>query len=198
MLKFSDKRGSVSADPLMLMMLAAVLIFDEGIASLCMLAAIMIHESGHMLIMRILGVKIARVRISGLNIGIIRKTGQKKPWVEMLISAGGILFNTLCVGMLLLICPKDALALIYANTTVILANILPIEGLDGGDIHELVLQNMKNHTLRASWIGFKILVITGAVFISFLLAVKYNNPSLGIFLLYTLVSGRMNKRLVKR
>lgn len=198
MLKFSNKRGSVSADPLMLMMLAAVLIFDEGITSLCMLAAIMIHESGHMLVMRILGVKIARVRISGLNIGIIRKAGQKKLWVEMLVSAGGVFLNALCVGMLLLICPKDASALMYANATVILANILPIEGLDGGDIYELVLQSIRNHMFRAFWIVFKILIITVAVSVSVLLAVKYTNPSLGIFLLYALFSGRMNKRFVKR
>lgn len=101
-------------------------------------AAVVLHESGHLLTMRMLGYFPERIKISPFEIQISDPSRQERTAREnLLIIFFGPIANFICVlpGFLLyLIGVKGILPFAAANLSVGLFNLLPVMSLDGGQL----------------------------------------------------------------
>jgi stage IV sporulation protein FB len=125
-------RTEISISPLFFALFAWLLIYEQkGLAAGC-LAASLIHECGHLLIM--LWRKNPPTRIV---VGIFGMRMEKREKLalsfadDMWIAAGGPLLNILCF-FLFWLCGKEQAAAIHLVIGGM--NLLPIETLDGGEI----------------------------------------------------------------
>ena len=130
-IKISEKLQISVFTPLIILFLLS---FASPIYAISVIAAIAVHESGHLLVSLILGEKISRVKIMPLGVDI-RYAREIIPYKnDITILSAGIFFNIL-------------FALIFANfrdfcgISLYLAavNALPVRILDGGRILENIL-----------------------------------------------------------
>ena len=114
--------------------LTAVLILDRENRVICCIAAAILHESGHLLMMRLSGVRVRAVtlRIFDVLIEAERPPGMR---ADVWITLGGVLMNLLCAALFLPVC----LRLAAANLALGAFNLLPVISLDGGHLYYLLL-----------------------------------------------------------
>lgn len=112
-------------------LLTALLLYQpEGIAAGCLLAALL-HEGGHLLAMRVLGIppEACVVGMFGARI----RLGSRLPGYRqnLLISLAGPFTNLFCGGMLWL-WGRESAAVVHGGMA--LFNLLPVTALDGGEL----------------------------------------------------------------
>lgn len=89
--------------------------------------ATLLHEAGHLVAARCVGVRIRRVGLGWKGVYVVREAGPL--WKNLLVSLAGP-FTNLLVS---LICHRRA-GFSLANLCIGLVNLLPIEGSDGDRI----------------------------------------------------------------
>lgn len=99
-----------------------------------LLLSILLHESGHILTMKLLGVKIQGLTLLPAGIDIESDKNRVSYQKELAISLSGGAMNIL---IFLLFWEYEFFA--CANLLYALLNLLPIKGLDGGSVLESVL-----------------------------------------------------------
>ncbi len=114
----------------------------------CAVLAIIIHESGHLLMMKIFGYFPKRIKIAPFEIVITDEKRHERQLVQnLLIIFSGPAANFICfllLYLLYLIGIEMMLPIAAANLSVGLFNILPVMSLDGGQILYLLL--CRNHS----------------------------------------------------
>lgn len=151
--------------------IAFMLATDRSGLAVPTLFAVFIHESGHLLAMWASGCQPKSVRLIPASVQIIRGLPVKKA-AEAAISLCGplanlIVFLSLWVNYLLF---KSETALKFAVLNLILAvfNLLPIYGLDGGDLLTVILS--KNNDIYKAQSTVRIITALFA-FVAFAVAV---------------------------
>ena len=96
------------------------------------------HEMGHLFVMMLLSCKPQKIRFELTGINIIRRNIPLNTFREILISLGGPVFNgILFVFSCFILCLfKNNSVMTFACTNLILMlfNMMPVKGLDGGNI----------------------------------------------------------------
>lgn len=121
------------------LVVALYMALDESGMGLPALAAVLLHEMGHLWMLRFTGSKIPAVDFQPFGVRLLVQRGGVSVGQETLIYLGGILMNALC---LLLWTPWrgwDGFAL--ANGGLLIFNLLPVGRLDGGQLVRLALEN---------------------------------------------------------
>jgi Zn-dependent protease len=96
-----------------------------GYVMLLGIPAMFLHESGHIVVARVCGVKVKKVGISRIGLYTIREVGPN--WANLCISAAGPVVN-----LLLAIALRDVLpTFAWVNLVAFLFNLLPIPNSDG-------------------------------------------------------------------
>lgn len=174
-------------------------------AALCMIAdvfhgflfgaaAVAIHESGHLLAMRLLGEKPDSVKLSLFEIEItdrFRVQRSQKGNVFVIFSGPGANFICVLACFLLYLWGKASiLPLITANASVGILNCMPVMSLDGGQLLYLLLSGRADGEKagRAVDIMTVIIIIPLAVFGFLLLFRSKYNFSLLFVCAYLLLS----------
>ena len=101
---------------------------------------IIIHELGHVIVARLLGVKVKNIYIYPL--GGVSKFNMDlniNPIKELLILLGGPLFQFLSLFLIYLFKDKKEVIIIY-HYSILLFNLLPIYPLDGGRLINILFQ----------------------------------------------------------
>ena len=127
---FGDKLGGVA---LVFTMIALGTSPHPVILVLCYL----IHEVGHLVFSRVVGAKMKRFKIGALHLSLSYDSSDLSYGQEMIVQAGGIIFNLLSAT---LVCLLPALRsegwqfFIVCNFSLALMNLYPVSILDGGGL----------------------------------------------------------------
>ena len=174
----------------------ALLSDKNGSLFLCVLASL-IHESGHIMMMLLLKVKILKINVNLEDVAIIADSHNLSFRSEVLVSFSGVLFNVVFVavfGVLYIIWRTDIFFhLLMANLCVAVFNVLPIKYLDGGQLLALILSNRLDYRLTdliCNIITFVFLLPLAGIGFVFLFNSRYNYSLLFavLYLICTLVS----------
>lgn len=96
-----------------------------GYVMLLGIPAMIFHESGHIAVAHVCGVKVKKVGLSRIGLYTIREAGPN--WANLCISASGPLVN-----LLLAIALRDVLpTFAWVNLVAFIFNLLPIRNSDG-------------------------------------------------------------------
>ena len=114
--------------------LTAVLILDRGDHYICCFSAAALHETGHLIMLRLFRTPLRGIslRLFDVRIDADRPSGFK---AEAFVTLGGVMMNFLLAAIFV---PMDAF-FGYANLAMGSFNILPVESLDGGRLLSLIL-----------------------------------------------------------
>lgn len=173
------------------------LVCDSSSSVLICVISSLLHETGHILTAKLKGANIKSVKVGLGDVAINADFSQLTPCGEMLVSLSGVAVNFILFIIGFALCKllnSDFLFKISTVNALIGAfNLLPINGLDGGEFVFLLLQ--KRYSLSVSEkimlvLSFVFSVPLFAVGIVFAINSKYNYSLLfaALYLLYTLVS----------
>lgn len=126
---------------LSLLMFAVFFCFCPAELISVMLSAALVHEVGHLLIIRLLGAKITSFTLTPMGADISIDRMCLSYGKECLVYLSGGLFNLMCAAVCFLYAESFPAAsyLMLANLLYAIFNLLPVRGLDGGGALEDVL-----------------------------------------------------------
>ena len=142
-MKFELFRIKFSVSYPLLCLIAVCIIFDifSGFVMCCF--AVLIHESGHLIMMLIFGCKPRKINISLFEIAINDDNRQEKSNLQnFLIIFFGPFANFICfilIFLLYLFSGTDFLKFAYVNLSLCILNLLPVISFDGGQMLYLLL-----------------------------------------------------------
>lgn len=145
---------------------ALYMLFDRTGAGIPAVAAVALHEGGHILALRLTGAQIAAMEFCPFGVRL-QKRGLLGYASEAAVYSGGVLANA---AALLLALPWGGWSLFaLANLALIVFNLLPVGRLDGGQLlHLLLLRRLSpdRADLVRKGIGFLLLTpLFGAAFL---------------------------------
>ncbi len=153
-----------------------------------------IHELGHIAIMVFFGEKIKKIRLTFGLIEIVtdfipsNQIHKNKPAEKLVIIGGSmanLIFSTLCVILFTITKNKNFKILSMQNLYMGMINLLPIKGLDGGDILAKFLKKFfKAKTQKNILNSISSLCIIIITVISINQLYNYHNFSMIFFIIY--------------
>lgn len=115
------------------MTLALFLLLDTRGAAPLFLTAVLIHELGHLLIIRLLHLPIAQLRLCCPSLGLcLAPEARLSDAAGLALHLAGCAANLAAAGILVLVGGGWALRFSAVNMALGLAQLLPVVGLDGG------------------------------------------------------------------
>lgn len=110
--------------------------------------AVVLHESAHFVLARLLGVRVKRCGVSWRGFYIVREPGT--PLQNVVISGAGPLANLISTGTIFLIPYLGTAAITFVLISLLLgiSNLLPIPGSDGHRILVLLQQESPDLLVR--------------------------------------------------
>ena len=142
-MKFELFRIKFSVSYPLLCLIAVCIILDifSGFVMCCF--AVLIHESGHLIMMLIFGCKPRKINISLFEIAINDDNRQEESNLQnFLIIFFGPFANFICfilIFLLYLFSGTDFLKFAYVNLSLCILNLLPVISFDGGQMLYLLL-----------------------------------------------------------
>jgi Zn-dependent protease len=120
---------------------AIFLLFRDNEIALMGIAASLIHEFGHIFVMKLLGVRLNSVEFYLLGIKISKSKSQIIPYNrELLVLIAGVAVNLVLSAILLLSRNPHLTSFGIVNAAIGVFNLLPFKILDGGQIKELLIE----------------------------------------------------------
>ena len=114
--------------------LTAVLLLDrEGRVTACLFAAVL-HETGHLIVMRLCACRVNSVRVRLFDV-LILADKPRSFLSDFAVTAGGCMANLIAA----IVCSIFSPVLTTANLIIGGFNLLPVETLDGGRLLMLIL-----------------------------------------------------------
>ena len=186
MLKFKVFGISIYLSYYFLFMITFLFLLDRTGLITCSLLAVMIHEFGHLLSMKILNINYSKIE---LFISSVRITGNiyTNNVKSLILAISGPLTNFLMIPFML----SNNRTLLYfglCNLIIGAFNLLPAKNLDGGDAlyHLLIITNCKKVYLILNIVT--IISISLILFIGTFVFLSYrHNPTLIIVALYLII-----------
>lgn len=114
--------------------LSAVLILDRENRVICCVLAAVLHELGHLVMMRCFHIRVQMVKVSIFDV-LIKADSPRSFRQDILVTLGGPAANFLSAAVFYPL-SRD---LLYANLALGMFNLLPVMSLDGGRLLYLIL-----------------------------------------------------------
>lgn len=160
--------------------ISAVLILDRSDRIICCILSALLHELGHLAVMRFFHIPVRRVSVRIFDI-LIEADSPTDFRADVCITLGGVTANFLCA---LLFAPLNR-NLLLANLALGCFNLLPVMSLDGGRLLYLLLSRRflpKTCTIILKITTFILLIPLMTAGILMLLRSGYNYSLLAISL----------------
>ena len=166
--------------------LAAVLILDRENAVICCIAAAILHEAGHLWMMRRFHVRVREIRLRLFDV-LIRADAPSDFCAEACVTLGGPAVNFACAALSMPFSRK----FFFANLFLGIFNSLPAESLDGGRLLYLFLsRRLTPHTctavLKTLTVILLIPIMTAGVLLLFRSRYNYSLLAVALYLLTVL------------
>lgn len=163
--------------------ISAVLILDRENRVICCVFAAVLHELGHLLMMRCFHIRVHRVKISLFDV-LIKADSPRSIRQDICVTLGGPAANLLCAAITFPMSQK----LLYANLALGLFNLLPVMTLDGGRLLYLVLSRRflpKTRSVILKLITFLMLLplLTAGLLMLFRTGYNYSLLAISLYLL---------------
>ena len=176
-------------NPLFFVVITLLLLLDRTGQVPYVLCAVVIHEIGHLVIMKLLHVMPQQIKLNPFEINIVRRHRPLGNGGELLISSAGVAAN----GLVTLIAWAGSMwvphtvwqLLIGSNIGVALFNLMPVSSLDGWQILLCLLRPLglgKNGEKLISVLSWLFIVALFCLSIPMLFI--ENNPTLLLFCIY--------------
>lgn len=195
-MKFRIRSTEISVSYLLICLAALSIIITSFKGFILCLFSVVVHESGHIIVMCILGYPPCRIKLSPFEISITDSARHKRKFFEnLLIIISGPFFNLICFilfYLLYLFCDDLFFPLAAANLSVGLFNLIPVMSLDGGQLLFLILCRRfseKSAERAVNVITFIFIFPLAAIGFLLLLKSKYNFSLLFVcmYLVFSLV-----------
>ena len=128
--------------------LALWLLCDRSGLGLPALGGVLVHEGGHILVMRLTGARILAMRFCAVGVRL-EKRGLLSYGRETAVYLGGVAANLLAAGVSVLLCGWNGFAAV--NLALCIFNLLPVGRLDGGVLLGLALCRAGKPEQAAFW-----------------------------------------------
>ncbi len=161
-----------------------------------------IHEGGHIIIAKLLGVPLVRVKGGPFGIWLKYDFSGKSYLVQIAVSTAGAAFNVACAAMTAFFCrPLGLLSLffIFSNLALAVFNLMPVSGFDGiGVIRCLLLLLVKEPMVADNICNGISAFFSGAfflltVYIQMRVGVSLTMLCVSVFLLFNCMKERLNR-----
>lgn len=167
--------------------LTAVLILDREEHVICCIAAAALHESGHLLMMRLFRVRVRAVSVRLFDVRI----GAERPdtfCADLCVTLGGPAANFLCAPVFLPFSRK----MLSANLALGIFNMIPVTSLDGGRLLYLLLSRRflpKTCSVILKAVSFFLLIpfLTAGLLVLFRSGYNYSLLAISLYLLTVLL-----------
>ena len=161
----------IEVNPSFLLLLAFVMVFSGGLAGVYFVllgfASVLLHELGHAVVARHLGVRIAGIELRFLGGGAKMIDAPRTPGDEVAIAAAGPAVSFALAGLALVGATLTGAevfhALTWVNVAIGVFNLTPALPMDGGRILRALLSMRMSHT-RATEIAVKVSRVFAVVF----------------------------------
>lgn len=180
-MKFKIHTTEITVSYLLICLSALGVIISSFKSFAVCLFSVVVHESGHLLIMCLVGSPPDKIKISPFEISITDSSRQSRRFfLNFLIIIFGPFFNLICFilfYLLYLLCNENFFSLAAANLSVGLFNLIPVMSLDGGQLLYLLLSRRFDEALAERLVNivtFLFIFPLAAVGFLLLLKSKYN------------------------
>lgn len=179
---FTIKQCQIQIEYLFFAVITFLLFTDKKAVALLGIAATVLHEAGHLVMMLLLKVSVQTIRFHAFGVDIVEKGRGKRSYLaDMLVALSGPLANMLfCIGSTIIyLFWKNALLweFIFVNSAIALFHVLPVESLDGGQaLYALLCHKFSQRTSETIVMVVSFFVLLPVAIIGFymLLQSKYN------------------------
>lgn len=167
--------------------ITAVLILDRTDRIICCILAAMLHELGHLLMMRLFHIPVHSVSVRLFDI-LIKADSPSDYRADIFVTLGGVMANFLC-ALIFMPLSRD---LFYANLALGCFNLLPVLSLDGGHLFYLLLSRRflpKTCAviLKITTFLFLLPLMTAGVLMLFRSGYNYSLLAISLYLLAVLI-----------
>lgn len=167
--------------------MTAVLLLDRENRVICCMIAALLHELGHLLMMRLCGVKVRGFRLRLFDV-LIEAEEPSSFFHDVLITAGGVTVNLLFAAILCPFSPKLGLPHLMLG----LFNLLPVMSLDGGRLLSICLSRrfsprVCDMVLRVTTFLFSLPLMTAGILLLLNSGYNYSLLAISLYLLAILL-----------
>ena len=164
-----------------ILIVTGMLLLDRSGCASAALLACCLHEGGHALAMAACKVALREIRLCPWGIRMERAAGERSRGIECLIAASGPFVNLIAALILWPISERIA----AIQTACGLFNLLPLEGMDGGDLLRLcVLSRLPDRRADAVHTAVTLTVGLAASVLGVVVLFRAKNPTLLLAALY--------------
>lgn len=182
--KIGREKIKFSVSPLFLIIVTALLLLDKtGAVPFCMICAI-IHEAGHIIVMKFIGADIKEIKLSPFAIDINRTNSALTVQNNAFVLSSGFILNFLFALIFFLVFsvfPEKWVGyLLWGNLFIGVFNFLPFPNTDGYNILKIFLPKKAVRCIS---------LLSAIIFLVFGIGifVKIHNPFVALFGLYGIV-----------
>ena len=167
--------------------MTAVLILDRENRVICCFAAALLHELGHIVMMRLCRVKVRGLRLRLFDV-LIEADEPADLCADAWITSGGVLVNVLCAAIF---CPFS-LKVGLPHLALGIFNLLPVISLDGGRLLSICLSrrfspHVTDTVLRVTTFLFLLPLMTAGIYLLFQSGYNYSLLLISLYLLAVLL-----------
>ena len=178
-------------------LLSLMLLFDSGFMVPTMLT-VCAHESAHLFAMHLCGVAVREVSLEPFGILVKKEQKQLSLGAALAVIYAGcalhLLLGSACMVLFLLFQNRFVLSLAAINAVLLALNLLPIQGLDGGQGLLAVLRRFCSEEKAVAAAKITSLCTSGALFaFGMIICFKVRlNPSICLLALFLLIQSLTN------
>lgn len=193
----------ISVSPIFMSAVTLMLIFDKTGMFVYVALSAGIHETGHIIALRLFGNYPRRISLSPFSLEIIPAHPPSGIFQEISVSFGGAAANLIASGVLLPLgfSLKEPFFTAFAasNTALCIFNLLPLSGLDGGDIL-MIFATAILDSKRAAFLckTVSMCVSFTGIIAGIIIFCRLQKPALLIFSIYAFTTSSLMKRPMRR
>ena len=193
----------ISVSPIFMSAVTLMLIFDKTGMFIYVVLSAGIHEMGHIIALRLFGNYPRRISLSPFSLEIIPAHPPSGIFQEISVSFGGAAANLIASGVLLPLgfSLKEPFFTAFAasNTALCIFNLLPLSGLDGGDIL-MIFATAILDSKRAAFLckTVSMCVSFTGIIAGIIIFCRLQKPALLIFSIYAFTTSSLMKRPMRR
>lgn len=163
--------------------MTAVLLLDKSNRMFCCFLAAILHELGHIAVMKLCRLRIRAVSLRMFDV-LIEADVPRSFREDLAVTSGGVCMNLICA---VLLTPFNR-TLGYPHIALGIFNLLPLMSLDGGRLLELLLQRrfsarVCRNILRITTFIFLLPLLTGGFYLLFKSRYNYSLLAISLYLL---------------
>lgn len=193
-----EKRAYILRGVILILFAFVLMFFLRGAKfALLVICAAAVHEAGHLIFAKLLGVPLVRVKGSFFGMWLGYDFSNKSYLVQIIVSCAGAAFNVACAGIILFCTKVNYVTafFVFSNLALALFNLMPVSRFDGIGVLRCLLLTLTHDVCRADMVcrrvsqAFSVLFFIFTVYIQMRVGINLPMLIVSVFLLYNCIGG---------